>query len=477
MKKTLDLKKSVYELIQEYPEVVQILSSVGFSEVENKVAQHTVAKVMTIPQGAAIKHIALGHVIRAFRKAGFAIEGREEVGFAGPEVAKNREERKAELKKMLLQLHDGIPLEQVRQAFIRSFSHVEAAEIMAAEQELIQEGTPIEEVQKLCDLHSALFHDAAGQRVQNPEEVEQMLRNAYEETGHPLRTFKRENDVLRQAIVAVKEDLEKGTDAGDSLGKMSDLAIHYAKKGDLLYPLLAQKYGVTGPSKVMWTVDDEIRRDVRLLQRREFHEEIWREEVKTLVQRAEEMIYKEEHILFPICVRTFTQADWVQIYKDGEEYDPAFSLPAEVWAAATAGKAAVLPEGWEDGKIVMPGGSFTVRQLTAVLNTMPVEITFVDEEDVNRFFNEGPKVFKRPMAAIGRDVYSCHPPKIEAMVRMIISEFKAGRRDKVERWAERKGKPLFVTYFAVRDRDGKYLGTLETVQDMQFAKDHFAGRA
>ena len=131
MKKTLDLKKSVYELIQEYPEVVQILSSVGFSEVENKVAQHTVAKVMTIPQGAAIKHIALGHVIRAFRKAGFAIEGREEVGFAGPEVAKNREERKAELKKMLLQLHDGIPLEQVRQAFIRSFSHVEAAEIMA----------------------------------------------------------------------------------------------------------------------------------------------------------------------------------------------------------------------------------------------------------------------------------------------------------------------------------------------------------
>lgn len=108
---------------------------------------------------------------------------------------------------------------------------------------------------------------------------------------------------------------------------------------------------------------------------------------------------------------------------------------------------------------------------------MPVEITFVDEEDVNRFFNEGPKVFKRPMAAIGRDVYSCHPPKIEAMVRMIISEFKAGRRDKVERWAERKGKPLFVTYFAVRDRDGKYLGTLETVQDMQFAKDHFAGRS
>ena len=115
----------------------------------------------------------------------------------------------------------------------------------------------------------------------------------------------------------------------------------------------------------------------------------------------------------------------------------------------------------------------TVPQLTALLNTIPVEITFIDENDINRYFNEGPKVFKRPGMAIDREVYSCHPPKIEPMVRSILDDLKSGARDQVQIWMEKGGRTMLVSYIAVRDSSGKYVGTTEVVQDMEFAKEHF----
>ena len=121
----------------------------------------------------------------------------------------------------------------------------------------------------------------------------------------------------------------------------------------------------------------------------------------------------------------------------------------------------------------MPGGHVTLEQLTALLNTIPVEITFVDENNINRYFNEGPKLFKRPSMAIDREVFSCHPPKIAPMVRTIIEDFRNGVRDEFPVWAEKQGKTMLIKYMAVRDKDGKYLGTAEFVQEMDFAKEHF----
>ena len=124
----------------------------------------------------------------------------------------------------------------------------------------------------------------------------------------------------------------------------------------------------------------------------------------------------------------------------------------------------------------MPGGHMTVEQLTALLNTIPMEITFVDAKNINRYFNEGHKVFKRPGMAIDREVFSCHPPKIEPMVRQIIEDFRSGRRDSVPVWMEKNGRVMLVNYMAVRDRDGNYVGTAEFVQDMEFAKEHFVNK-
>lgn len=205
------------------------------------------------------------------------------------------------------------------------------------------------------------------------------------------------------------------------------------------------------------------------------YDEEWMNRLQTVLKRADEMIYKENNILYPICAVNFSREEWYGIYEDAKDYAPVFGVEM-IWDEAekySADKKARTEAALSDGEIILSGGHMTVPQLEALLNTLPIEITFVDDNNINRFFNEGPKVFKRPQMAIDREVFSCHPPKIEPMVRAILDDFRNNKRDRVPVWMEKNGKPFLVTYMAVRDKKGNYLGTVEVVQDMQFAKEHF----
>ncbi len=379
------------------------------------------------------------------------------------------------LKDLLDRLNKGEALDAVRANFVREFQDVEASEIMKAEQQMIKEGMPVTEVQKLCDVHAALFHGNIRQ------ERERMAEEYVKEVGHPLYTFTKENEALKAVLDEAREALSRHEVDRKLLGRVRELAIHYAKKGDLLYPHLKVRYGISGPSDVMWTVDDEIRDELAALSRKlqdENPESVLQGEkelqrFETVLTRAEEMIYKEEKILFPNCALNFTRDEWIRIYHDSKDYAPCFGVENAVWLEAETAVDKMKAATPGDQEIVMAGGHMSVAQLTAMLNTIPMEITFVDDQNINRFFNEGPKDFKRPKMAIDREVFSCHPPKIEAKVRMILNEFRAGTLDKVPVWMEKNGKTMLVTYMAVRDHAGNYIGTLELVQDMGFAKEHF----
>ena len=198
------------------------------------------------------------------------------------------------------------------------------------------------------------------------------------------------------------------------------------------------------------------------------------EEEKTrflaVINRMDEMIYKEKNILFPICAVNFTEEEWMAIYFDSMDYKECFGVEKGIWADA---KKVDRKSDAAVDEITMPGGHMSLAQLTALLNTIPMEISFIDDKDINRYFNEGPKVFKRPGMAIDRDVFSCHPPKIEAMVRAILTNLRNGTKDSVPVWMEKNGRTMLVTYMAVRDAAGVYLGTVELVQDMEAAKAHF----
>lgn len=535
--KPLDLNRSVHDLVKEYPELQQIMYDLGFTEINKKAMLNSIGKIMTIPKGAKMKGISMLDVVSTLTSKGFQLVGEMpstiNLDGAGSEDVKpsgapeSKEERTALLKGYLKRLGEGEELESVRADFVEKFNSVDASEIMQAEQELIAEGTPITEIQKLCDLHSALFHGAtqeekianAGSAViesmkaKKQEEIKNTLAanstgpmSTAEEReklqqdklqlassliaipGHPLETLTRENDVLAQRISDTRAAIENKASNEEILNKFEgvrEIAIHYAEKGDLIYPHLNVQYGISGPSNVMWTVDDEIRDEMTALTKNRAFDDAWFERVSAVLTRAEEMIYKESNILFPICALNFATEEWYRIYHDSKDYADCMGIVANVWPEAEEYEKTMFdkkPEGEavenatsssNNDEIVMPGGHVTLEQLTALLNTIPVEITFVDENNINRYFNEGPKLFKRPSMAIDREVFSCHPPKIAPMVRTIIEDFRNGVRDEFPVWAEKQGKTMLVKYMAVRDKNGKYLGTAEFVQEMDFAKEHF----
>ena len=522
MEKKLDLSKSVYDLVKEYPEVTEIMKSLGFSEITNKVMLNSVGKIMTIPKGAKMKGVSMMDIVSAFMKAGFTLEG-EMPNLQGDDASANGapaeaatthteasnandnaeanatknveanvedtvtdSERVEQLKGFLKRLGTGEELGSVREDFASQFKHVEASEIMKAEQGLMREGTPLEEVQQLCDLHSALFHgstiheqmDAEHAKVEAVLEAQEKSKSVVtlvETAGHPLNRLTEENKALDELIEAIRPKVADKTATYDDVNTVRQLSVHYAKKGDLLYPKLKVDYAIGGPSMVMWTVDGDIRDQLGDLAKSSQSVDDWYRRFDELLTRAQEMIYKEQNILFPICAENFTTQDWYQIYKDTAQYEEIFGVKRIAWPEADAALATqTRKSSGDDNTIGLIGGTLTVDQLDAMLNTMPMEVTFVDHEDINRYFNDGEKVFKRPTTAIGRDVFSCHPPKVEPIVRGIIDSFRKGDRDNVAVWLEKQGRPFYVNYMAVRDKNKKYLGTLELVQDMQFAKDHFA---
>ena len=515
MEKKLDLSKSVYDLVTEYPEVTEIMKSLGFSEITNKVMLNSVGKIMTIPKGAKMKGVSMIDIVSAFMKAGFTLEGEmpnlqgDEAASAKdapvetvatqveePKASQNTEtneedtvtdsERVEQLKGFLKRLGTGEELGAVRDDFASQFKHVEASEIMKAEQGLMREGTPLEEVQQLCDLHSALFHgstiheqmDAEHAKVEAVLEAQEKSKSVValvETAGHPLNRLTEENKALDELIESIRPKVADKTATYDDVNTVRQLSVHYAKKGDLLYPKLKVDYAIGGPSMVMWTVDGDIRDQLGDLAKSSQSVDDWYRRFDELLTRAQEMIYKEQNILFPICAENFSKEDWYQIYKDTAQYEDIFGVTRIAWPDAEHALAeSPAPADTADNTIALIGGTFTIDQLDAMLNTMPMEVTFVDHEDINRYFNDGEKVFKRPTTAIGRDVFSCHPPKVEPIVRGIIDSFRKGDRDNVAVWLEKQGRPFYVNYMAVRDKNKKYLGTLELVQDMQFAKDHFA---
>ena len=545
MEKKLDLSKSVYDLVKEYPEVTDIMKELGFSEITNKVMLNSVGKIMTIPKGAKMKGVSMIDIVGAFMKAGFTLEGdmpnlsgddakttvhpgvtpteattKPNVTDASANVASSTvaanaaetsaaasttapantdensgakvedivqdSERVEQLKGFLKRLGTGEDLGAVREDFASQFAHVEASEIMKAEQGLMREGTPLEEVQQLCDLHSALFHgstiheqmDAEHAKVEAVLEAQEKSKSVValvETVGHPLNQLTEENKALNDLIEELRPKVADKTATIDDVNRVRQLSVHYAKKGDLLYPKLKVDYAIGGPSMVMWTVDGDIRDQLGDLAKSSQSVDDWYRRFDELLTRAQEMIYKEQNILFPICAENFSTEEWYQIYKDTAQYEEIFGVKRTVWTEAEAALATQITKAsGDDNTIALIGGSLTVDQLNAMLNTMPMEVTFVDHEDINRYFNDGEKVFKRPTTAIGRDVYSCHPPKVEPIVRGIIDSFRKGDRDNVAVWLEKQGRPFYVNYMAVRDQNNNYIGTLELVQDMQFAKDHFA---
>jgi len=392
------------------------------------------------------------------------------------ELIDNRAHRIAALRDIIRHLHSGAAPEMVKERLREIVGQTDATEIMAMEQQLMAEGMSVKEVQSMCDLHSQVTRDVLVQ-LAPPRPIA---------PGHPVDTFRRENAALKDVIARMRgtfaEVANLNGDAGvqevvfrlrQSANELMDLDKHYQRKEHALFSCL-ERHAITGPSKVMWAKDDEVRKLLKQMNQSAHDcgpavsavKQFFNEHALPCLMAVEEMIFKEENILLPMSLQTLTENEWAEIWAASPQYgwclvEPQTGyVPPESAAAATS----AVPK---DGTIMMPTGHVSVEQLVAVLSTLPLDLTFVDAEDRVAFFSEGPqRIFARSKAIIGRKVQHCHPPRSADTVNQILNDFRAGRQSVAEFWINFQGKFVHIRYFAVRNPSGEYLGTVELTQDL-----------
>lgn len=401
------------------------------------------------------------------------------------ELIDNSRDRKRKLKELILKLHAGQGEEAVRRELLQSLAAIPYGEVVEVEQELIGEGLPESEVLRLCDAHSAVLQGRVDLSGQKPVPA-----------GHPVDVFRRENAELRKVTARAREvlaALEAGAglpaavlELRGLLNQLFDVDKHYQRKEYLVFPFL-EKLGVTGPPKVMWGKHDEIRDllkgSIEALQA----PDAGRDELlaaisillKPALQAIDDMTVKEEEILFPMALDKLAENDWLDISRQSPQFGYCLYDPPDAWHASAegprveetgAGEAGAIAAAISGarGKINLPSGSFTFEELLAILNTVPVDMTFVDRDDKVRYFTQGAeRVFQRNRAILGRDVRHCHPPASAHIVERIIDDFRSGRQSRAPFWIRMGGKFVHIEYFALRNEKGEYLGTLEVSHDVE----------
>uniref|UniRef100_A0A7V3RG89 DUF438 domain-containing protein n=1 Tax=candidate division WOR-3 bacterium TaxID=2052148 RepID=A0A7V3RG89_UNCW3 len=370
----------------------------------------------------------------------------------------NKEEKKRFIRELILKLHQGLPVEEAKDILLKEIGTITSTEIAEIEQSLINEGTSPDEIKKFCNVHALLFESAIKQELKP------------ESSSHPVSLFKLENRAIEKILAQLKTAKEKGL-IEELLKNLKEIEIHYTRKEQLLFPYLEKK-GFFGPSKVMWGKDNEIRELLRnALEKIAITPlgDYISTYLNPLIEEIEGMIFKEENILFPTAMEKLDPEDWIEILKESVNVGYAFIEPPKSLEALIKDLRQSLIEQaiFTDGEIRFPSGGLNLEELLAILNNLPVDLTFVDKDDRVRYFSETKeRIFLRPRAVIGRDVRNCHPPQSLDKVEKIINDFKEGKRDVASFWINFKGRLIYIRYFAIRDSLGRYLGTLEVTQDI-----------
>ncbi|SNS25383.1 hypothetical protein SAMN05446037_1006240 [Anaerovirgula multivorans] len=390
------------------------------------------------------------------------------------EFINNREYRKKVLKQLIMELHEGKKLEEVKPKFEETFSGIAATEIAEIEQEIIMEGMPIEEVQRLCDVHASIYKG----------NIEDIHRPADRIPGHPVHTFKLENRALEKHISEVVEPqlevfYQDNSDENtykliEDLNLLLDIDKHYSRKENLLFPYL-EKYGITAPPKVMWGVDDEIRNEIKavkgLLHKFSDNKDEIVDKCKVVLEKIKEMIFKEESILFPMALDTLTEDEWFNIMRESDEIGHCLVEPEGIWVPD---RVDIAKEEEEDGNQIANGyikfetGILTAKEISTIFNNLPFDITFIDENDVVKYFSHGKeRIFARTKSVIGRTVQNCHPPGSVHIVEKMLEDFKSGAKDHEDFWIKMGNMFIYIRYFAVKDKEGQYMGTIEVTQNIK----------
>ena len=447
------------DLVEEYPFLIEFLPTVSskYEDLKKPVLRRTMLGRATLKMIAERGGIELKILIKSIE------------GAINEAKAPSDEERLEVLKGIIRDLHAGVDMEILRDRFARLCEHVSPKEIAEMEQSLIDDGLPEAEVKRLCDVHVEVFK-------QSLDTQETPTTPA----GHPIHNFMAENratENLLEEIDGIIGELGRHPTSEvveahretlvDLVARLSEIEKHYLRKENQLFPILEAK-GMSGPSQVMWAVHDDIRAALKVAREQASAGDprisLTLEELSIPIR---DMIYKEENILYPMSLESLTHKDWLRV-KDGEaDIGFAWIQPLFEWPGPDDVVEEAPVEPVVAGLLDLDVGKLTPEQVNLIFKNLPLDVTFVDEDDRVAYYSHGrERTFPRSPAVIGRKVQLCHPGSSVHVVERILKEFKEGSRDVADFWITAKGKFLYIRYFAIRDDEGNYKGTLEVNQNV-----------
>ena len=309
---------------------------------------------------------------------------------------------------------------------------------------------------------------------------------------HPLTHYYSENEEMRRLLLAV-EDLVQYPMIKNQWLELYDrlklYPIHYARKQNQLYPLLEHK-GFDRPTTTMWNFDDIVRDEIRRSQQLlagDTPEEDFIALQQELVAHCRDLMEKEETILYPTALALITPAEFDDMKSGDQEIGFAFitvaPAPAATPSTTPADGAAPTPDGLARDLQALLGkygyaaggdtqlldvatGKLSLEQVNLIYQHLPVDISFVDENELVKFYSDTDhRIFPRSRNVIGRKVENCHPRKSVHVVKEIVAKFRSGEQDKAEFWINKPGLFIYIVYVAVRDKEGRFRGVLEMMQD------------
>ena len=308
---------------------------------------------------------------------------------------------------------------------------------------------------------------------------------------HPIMCYLRENDEMRRLLKQVEELAQYPVIKNQWLELYDELhkfRLHLSRKQNQLYSILERK-GFDRPTTTMWLLDDFIRdeiRDARRLLEEDKDDEFIAMQ-PTVVADVLDLMQKEETVLYPTSLAMIRPAEfeemksgdheigfaWIRVGKEAPKADtPKETVPATA-AAGFANELASLLGKYGFGGGSTPGallevatGQMTLEQINLVYKHMPVDFSYVDENEIVRFYTDTDhRVFPRSKNVIGRDVKNCHPRTSVHLVEEIIEKFRRGEQNEVDFWINKPGLFIYIYYVAVRDEEGRFRGVLEMMQD------------
>ncbi len=374
-------------------------------------------------------------------------------------------------------LKGNISLQVAKKEMRTSFKSVTAQEFAICEQYLQQYGISDDVLAERMDEILEIFD---GVLVSNKLDVP---------LGHPIRTYLDEVEAIKIVLNQIRNVIEKKfikNQWDEIYDKLEEINIHFARKQNQLYPSLESR-GFDKPSKVMWTLENNIKDIIKKARGylNDNEEEKFLNIQSQVVDMVEDMMVKEEEILYPTSIDLLSKEDFIKMRKGDDEIgyclikQPHFYGNEEMKDKDTSSnkellkdlanvlqKHGILNTSSKNEVLDVSQGKLTLEQINLIFKHLKIDLSYVDENEIVKFYSDTKhRVFPRSDGVIGRKVQNCHPRESVDMVEEIIKVFRKGEQDEAEFWLEIGGKFIYIIYNAVRDEDGNFRGVLEMMQD------------